>query len=93
MAVCSEALADQSLEPVAIDGAAGLLARDGQTEPGRTMVQARTGGDDEIAIREAGLVREDALELGTREQAGSPRKALIPSATGRSLRLVTQKAG
>jgi hypothetical protein len=72
----AEALADQSLEPIAVGGATGLLAGDGETEPWRAGIVAAPCEHREVAVRGPDWALEDPRELMAIEQARGARKAL-----------------
>ena len=80
----AEALADQTLEPVAVDRAAGTLLRDRQPQaPRPASIGPREDGKEGID-RSAGAL-EDPLKLPLVEQPRRSGKVLVPSARARVL--------
>lgn len=71
--VVTEALADQPLDTVACHGGPGMLACDGQAEPGSTCV-VRPREHREAVVDGAGGAAEDPVEIAAREQPGAFRK-------------------
>lgn len=89
MAHLAKALADQPLEPVAIDRQPGAFFRDGETEP-RPLVEgggigSRTGEQGEGTVRDTDRLLEDAAKLPGPGQARVARKPLRPR-SGQGLR-------